>query len=93
MRVLPFSSLVFPERLRTILLLPWGEVNAYMTIPLWRAEAVEAVGMIRPLRVAEIRRAAGERVGLHRLPIKEIRAGFHHHRLPAGPVKIKSKLV
>lgn len=45
-----------------------------------RAKAVEAAGIIRPLGIAEIRGAAGERVGCHGRPdaIGQVRAGFHH---------------
>jgi hypothetical protein len=48
--------------------------------PLWRAKTVITTGIIRPLRIAKIGRAAGECVGLNRLPngIGKIRAGFHH---------------
>ena len=48
-------------------------------IILGRAEAVETGGIIRPLGIAEIGRAAGEGVGSHRSPdgIGQIRGGFH----------------
>src|SRR5438477_12464665 len=54
---------------------------------LWRAEAVETGGIIRPLRIAEIGRAAGERVGGHRRPdgMAQVRAGFHHHGIIGCP--------
>src|SRR5437763_17114055 len=62
---------------------------------LWRAEPVETGGIIRPLRVAEIGRAAGERVGGHRRPdgMAQVRAGFHHHDPAAGPGDVESKLI
>src|SRR5208282_575802 len=52
-----------------------------------RAEAVETTGIIRPLGIAEIGRAAGESVGSHRRPggIDQIRAGLHHNDQVAGP--------
>src|SRR5665213_337855 len=45
-----------------------------------RAEAVEAGGMICPLRIAEIGRAAGESISSHWNPsrMEQVRAGFHH---------------
>src|ERR1039458_7780834 len=60
-----------------------------------RAEAVVTAGIIRPLRIAEIGRAAGERVGLHRLPdrIGKIRAGFHHDGLSTGPLDVETELI
>ena len=53
---------------------------------LGRAETVEAGGIIGPLRVAEIRRAADEIVRAHRKPdwIGKIGAGFHHDGLASG---------
>ena len=52
------------------------------------AHAIEAAGMLRPLRVAERGRAGGNRVGLQRLPIglEEVGASFHHHGLSVGPL-------
>src|ERR1017187_7272939 len=46
----------------------------------WRAEAVKTSGIIRPLRIVEIVRAAGQGVGAHRNPDRmgQIRGGFHH---------------
>ncbi len=60
-----------------------------------RAEAVEPVGIIRPLRIAEIGRVGRKRVGLNRLPIGigQIRAGFHHYRLPAGPIDVETEFM
>ena len=48
---------------------------------------VETGGIIRPLGIAEIGRAAGEGVGSHRRPdgIGQVRAGFHHDDQVAGP--------
>ena len=45
--------------------------------------------------IAEIGRARRERVRLHRLPIGigQIRGGFHHHRLLAGPADVEAELV
>jgi hypothetical protein len=50
-----------------------------------RAKAVATNGVIRPLGIAEITRAAGERVGLRRNPggIGQS-AGFHHNDQIAG---------
>ena len=65
-----------------------------------RAEAVETTGIIRPLRIAEIRRAIGvdesvERVGGHRQPdgVCKIRAGFHHNDQIAAARDVESKLI
>ena len=60
-----------------------------------RANAVETGGIIRPLGIAEIGRAAGEGVGSHRRPdgVGEVRAGFHYDRSVVGPVDVESKLV
>ena len=60
-----------------------------------RAEAVETGGIIRPLGIAEIGRAAGEGVGSHRRPggIGQVRAGFHHDDHVAGPGDDEPKLI
>ena len=60
-----------------------GARHAIIYPQLRRAEAVEAVGIIGPLRIAEIGRAGRERVGLHRLPngIGEVRASVNNHCL------------
>ncbi len=52
-----------------------------------RAEAVETGGIIRPLGIAEIGRAATQGVGPHRSPrgIGQVRGGFHHDDLIVGP--------
>ena len=43
--------------------------------------------------IAEIGRAGREHVRLQRLPTNKIRAGFHYHGLPAGPVYGETKLM
>ncbi len=52
-------------------------------------------GIIRPLRIVEVQRITGERVGLDGIPngVGQIRAGFHHDHLPAGPVDIEPELI
>ena len=47
---------------------------------LWRADAVEAGGMIRPLGIAEIGGLVRKSIRLHRHPggIDQVRAGFHY---------------
>src|ERR1035437_3112944 len=57
-----------------------------------RAEAVEAAGIIPPLRIAEIGFAADKRFGLHRLPINKICAAVHHDDqiTAAGDVEAKT---
>jgi hypothetical protein len=64
-------------------------------LTLWRAEAVETGGIIRPLRISEIGRAGRERVGVHRLPIGvgQIRACFHHDDQIAAAGDVESKLI
>jgi hypothetical protein len=80
----PATSLLEPIKLL------WAVDEVGDGVPLRGAEAVEAAGIICPLRITEIGRAGREGVGLHRLPdgIGKIRAGFHHDRLPTGPVDI-----
>ena len=73
--------------------LPLGEGELF---PVSRpTEAVEAGGMIRPLRIAEIHRVGGERVGLQRSPdgIGQIRASIHGHVHTACPTDVESKLI
>ena len=60
-----------------------------------RADAIETGGIIRPLRIAEITRVAGGSVGCYRRPdgIGQVRTGFNHHQLTAGPVDVEAKSV
>ena len=60
-----------------------------------RAEAVEAAGIICPIWIAEIGRAAGEGVGLHRLPcgMENICAGFHNNNQVAIANNIETKAI
>ena len=60
-----------------------------------RAQAIETGGMIRPLRIAEVGRAIGERVGSHRRPdgLGKIRAGFYHDNPAARPVDAEPELI
>lgn len=58
-----------------------------------RTEAVEASGMIRPLRIAEIRRAGRERVRLHRLPVDKVRAGLDYDGNVCGPRNCETETV
>ena len=60
-----------------------------------RTEPVETCRIIRPLRIAEIRRAAGESDGLNWLPCRvvQIRAGFHHNNKIASSVDVEPKLI
>ena len=46
----------------------WSDNMFYSTLTLWRAETVETTGIIRPLRIAKIGRAASEYIGSHRRP-------------------------
>ena len=64
-------------------------------LPLWRSDAVEARRIIRPVRIAEIERVAGEGVGLQRRPggTGRIRAGFHHDDHVAGPGDVEAELI
>src|ERR1039458_1173135 len=63
--------------------------------PLRRAETVKTAGIVRPLRIAEIKRTTDEGVCSNRSPsgVSQISAGFHYHRLPAGPVDIEAELI
>src|ERR1035437_2793478 len=67
--------------------------NAATAVKSGRAEAVETTGIIRPLRIAEIGSATGERVGLHRLPsgIGKVGAGFHHDNYVAVAGDVEPK--
>ena len=51
--------------------------------------------MIRPLRIAEVGRAIGERVRSHRSPegLGQVRADFHYDNPAAGPTDVESKLI
>jgi len=51
--------------------------------------------IIRTLRIAKIGRAAGKRVGSHWKPhgIGQVRAGFHHNDLIAGPGEVEAELI
>ena len=62
---------------------------------LWRAKAVAAGRMIVPLRIVEIDRAAGERVGLQRRPgrISHVRAELDNYRHGTGPRDVERKLI
>jgi len=59
---------------------------AIFRIILGRAKTEETGGIIRPLGIAEIGRAAGEGVGSHRNPggIGQVRGSFHHDDQAAG---------
>ena len=46
-----------------------------------RADAIETVGKIRPLRVREVGGCAGQPVCPDRLPVHQIGAGLDHHGL------------
>src|SRR2546430_871592 len=60
-----------------------------------RAEAVETAGIIRPLGIAEIRRASGEAVCSDRNPdgSGQIRGSFHDNGHAAGPIDVESELI
>ncbi len=60
-----------------------------------RAEAVVAAGIIGPLRVAEIDRGVGERVGAQGLPdgIDQIGAGFHYKHHVAAPGDVEAEAI
>src|ERR1039458_3517564 len=60
-----------------------------------RAQAVETGGIIRPLGIAEIGRAAGEGVGSHWRPngVSQVRAGFHHDDQVASAGDVEPKPV
>ena len=51
--------------------------------------------MIRPLRIAEVGRAIGERVGAHRRPdgLGQVRAGFYHDHPSVCPSDVESNLI
>ena len=55
-----------------------------------RAEAIEPGGIIRPLGIAEVGRAAGQGVGAHWNPdgIGQVRGGFHHDDQVLAPVMV-----
>ena len=74
------------QRLRALGETERGEMNNSATIT--ASEGGRNGGIIRPLGIAEIGRAAGEGVRAHRRPdgIGQIRAGFHHDDHVAGPV-------
>jgi hypothetical protein len=58
-----------------------------------RKDAIEPGGIIRYLRVAEIKGVGCERVGLERLPVRaeKIGAGFDRDSLAAGPIDIETE--
>jgi len=58
-----------------------------------RADAVETTGEIRPLRVTEIGFAVRKNFGLHRLPIQQVRAAFHHDDQVRGAGDVESEFI
>ncbi len=60
-----------------------------------RTDAVVAAGKIRPLRIAEIKRAVGDRVEQEWNPngIGQIRAGFHNDRNIRRPGDGETELI
>ena len=60
-----------------------------------RTEAIEAPGIICPLRIGEIKRIVGQGDGLERSPYRlgEIGAGVHFDGLAAWPVDVEAELI
>ena len=62
---------------------------------LGHAKAVETGGVVRPVGIAEIGRAAGEGDGLQRRPdgIGQVRAGFHYDYKAVGGGDVEPKSI
>src|SRR5262245_44385378 len=62
---------------------------------LWPMQAIEATGVICPMRVAKINRGTGEGVGLEGSPdrIRQVSAGLHYNGQIARSGDVESELI